>query len=177
MSSATLSELLDALDQGTLLVLPNARSARDLRAAFDARQRVRGLPEWELAQALSWSQWTNSLWSELVVDGKEGRLLLNAAQEHSVWRQIIADDATHRSIGSMDSTAELAQSAWQLASDYDATRRLREFAASHDSRIFAGWAEMFRARVLGTRLRFCEPVECSIDRACGWWQACHTGFP
>ena len=143
MSSATLSELLDALDQGALLLLPNARAAREMRAAFDARQRSRGLPAWEPARALSWSQWTNSLWSELIVGGKEERLLLNAAQEHSVWRKIIADDASQRSIGSVDSLAELAQSAWQLASHYDATRKLREFAASHDSRIFAAWSESF----------------------------------
>jgi ATP-dependent helicase/nuclease subunit B len=143
MSSATLSELLDTLDQGALLLLPNARAVRDIRAAFDVLQRSRGLPAWEPAQALSWSQWTNSLWSELIVGGKEGRLLLNAAQEHSVWRKIIADDATQRSIGSVDSLADLAQSAWQLASDYDATRKLREFAASHDSRIFAAWSESF----------------------------------
>ena len=143
MSSATLSELLDALDQGALLLLPNARAARDMRAAFDARQRSAGLPAWEPARALSWSQWTNSLWSELIIGGKEERLQLNAAQEHSVWRKIIADDANQRSIGSVDSLAELAQSAWQLASDYDATRKLREFAASHDSRIFAAWSESF----------------------------------
>ncbi|MGD0647577.1 MAG: PD-(D/E)XK nuclease family protein [Acidobacteriaceae bacterium] len=143
MSSATLSELLDALDEGALLVLPNERAARDMRAAFDARQRSRGLPAWEPAHALSWSQWTNSLWSELIIGGMEGRLLLNAAQEHSVWRKIIADDASQRSIASVDSLAELAQSAWQLATDYDATQKLREFAASHDSRIFAAWAEGF----------------------------------
>jgi ATP-dependent helicase/nuclease subunit B len=143
MSSATLSELLDALGQGALLLLPNARAARDLRAAFDARQRSRGMAAWEPAQALSWPQWTNSLWSELIVEGKETRLLLNAAQEHSVWRKIIADDSTHRSLGSMDSLADLAQSAWQLACDYGATRKLREFAASHDSRIFAAWSESF----------------------------------
>ena len=143
MSSATLSELLDALEQGALLLLPNARAGREMRSAFDARQRARGLSAWEPARALSWSQWANSLWSELIVGGVEGRLLLNAAQEHSVWRQIIADDATNRSIGSVDSLAELAQSAWQLAADYDATQRLREFAMSHDSRIFAGWAEAF----------------------------------
>jgi probable DNA repair protein len=143
MSSATLSELLDALEHGGLLLLPNTRAAREMRSAFDARQRARGMRAWEPARALSWSQWASSLWSELVVGGAESRLLLNAAQEHSVWRQIIADDATNRSIGSADSLAELAQSAWQLAGDYDAAQRLREFAMSHDSRIFAGWAEAF----------------------------------
>jgi ATP-dependent helicase/nuclease subunit B len=146
MSSATLPELLDALDQGALLLLPNARAARDIRAAFDARQRARALPAWEPPQALTWSQWTNSLWSDLIVGGAEGRLLLNAAQEHSVWRQIIAEDESNGSIGSLDSLAELAQSAWQLATDYEATQKLRAFAATHDSRIFAAWAESFTRR-------------------------------
>jgi probable DNA repair protein len=143
MSTATHSELLDALDKGELVLLPHARAARDLRAAFDARQRARGLPAWEPARALSWSEWAKSLWGELVVSGVEGRLLLNAAQEHSVWRQVIAEDATHRSIGSLDSLAELAQSAWQLAADYAATEKLRQFATTHDNRTFATWAESF----------------------------------
>jgi probable DNA repair protein len=143
MSSATLSELLDALDQGTMLLLPNDRAASDLRAAFDARQRARGLPAWEPPRALTWTQWANSLWSELTIGGTEGRLLLNAAQEHSVWRQIIAEDTANPSIGSLDSLAELAHSAWQLASDYEATQKLRAFATSHDSRVFAAWSEKF----------------------------------
>jgi probable DNA repair protein len=146
MSSATLSELLDTLEQGGRLLLPNARAARELRSSFDARQRARGMPAWEPPRALSWSQWTNSLWNDLILDGTEARLLLNAAQEHSLWRQIIADDATNRSIGSVDSLAELAQSAWQRAADYDAAQKLREFAMSHDSRVFAAWAETFSSQ-------------------------------
>src|SRR6202789_4618908 len=89
MSSATLSELLDALNDGRLLLLPNARAAREWRAAFDARQRMLGRRAWEPARALSWSQWTNFWWGELVVHGAESRLLLNAAKERSVWREII----------------------------------------------------------------------------------------
>jgi len=143
MSSATVSELLELLEQGAVLLFPSARAARDMRAVFDSRQRSRGIPAWEPAQALSWSQWTNSLWSELIVTGREARLLLNAAQEHSIWRTIIADDPRQSSIGSIDSMAELAQSAWQLACDYDATQRMSKFAASHDSRIFAAWSETF----------------------------------
>ncbi len=143
MSTATLSELLDALDGGALLVLPNARAARELRSAFDTRQRLGGRAAWEPPRALSWSQWTNSLWSELIVAGAETRLLLNAAQEHSVWREVIAEYASNLSIGSADSLAELAQSAWRLAAGYDATHRMRGFAVSHDSRVFAGWAEIF----------------------------------
>jgi probable DNA repair protein len=146
MSSATLSELLDALGSGARLLLPNARAARELRSAFDARQRHRGLSAWEPPQVLSWSQWTSSQWSELIVAGAESRLLLNAAQEHGLWREIIVEDAVNSSFGSADSLAELARSAWQLAAGYNATHRLRGFATTHDSRIFAEWAEVFSKR-------------------------------
>ncbi|MGA8938842.1 MAG: hypothetical protein WB439_06730, partial [Acidobacteriaceae bacterium] len=146
MSSVTLSELLDALDRGELVLLPNARAARQMRAAFHARQRQRGLEAWEPARVLSWAQWTRSLWNDLVLAGAEQRLLLNAAQEHLLWRQILAEDTANRSLGSVESLAELAASAWQLAADYNAAEQLRQFANSHDSRIFSAWAGTFVAR-------------------------------
>jgi ATP-dependent helicase/nuclease subunit B len=148
MSAASLSELLDALElrRGGVLALPNARAARELRWAFDARQRARGVGAWEPAGVLSWGQWTGSLWSELVVAGVEARLLLNAAQERSVWREIVAEDAASAGFGSVDALAEMAASGFALAARYEATRRLKSFAGTHDSEIFAGWAETFSRR-------------------------------
>jgi len=147
MSSAlTLAELLHQLDRGNLLLLPSARAARELRSAFDAHQRTLGHAAWEPAAALSWQQWTSALWSDLVVAGSESRLLLNAAQEHSLWREIIRDDTTHRTLGSLDTLAELAQSAWSLAASYNATANLRGAGFHHDSRIFSQWAAEFSKR-------------------------------
>jgi len=146
MPFATLSELFDALDQDALLLFPNARAAREMRAAFDARQRGHGVAAWESPRVLSWSQWTSSRWSELIVAGAESRLLLNSAQERSLWREVIAEDTASVSFGSVDSLADLAGSAWQLAASYKATHRLREFAATHDSRVFGEWAETFSKR-------------------------------
>jgi ATP-dependent helicase/nuclease subunit B len=145
-------ELLDAIDAGEgLFLLPNARAARDLRSAFNARQRARGIPAWDPPPILSWSQWTNSLWSELIVAGAETRLLLNRAQEHSLWREIVSGHpAMAGLLSSADALAELAGSGWLLAASYEATHRLRSFAATHDSRIFADWAEAF-TRQCGTR--------------------------
>jgi ATP-dependent helicase/nuclease subunit B len=150
MSFATLSELFGALDQGALLLLPNARAAREMRTSFDTRQRERGLAAWESPQLLSWSQWTASLWNDLVVAGAESRLLLNPAQERSLWREVVGEDAASELFGSADSLADLAGSAWQLAAKYNATHRLRESATTHDSRVFAEWAEGFSKRC-GTR--------------------------
>ena len=151
-STLTLAGLLDSLDRGELLLLPGARAARELRAAFGTSQRARSIAAWEPAPALSWQQWTGSLWSELLVAGAETRLLLNAAQEHSLWREIVADDTSHRTLGSPDSLADLAQSAWTLAAAYNATARLPKFSGSalndwnSDSRIFSQWATEFSRR-------------------------------
>ena len=155
MSSATLDDLLNSLDQGTLLLLPGERAVRQVSSAFDQRQRARGLAAWEPAQALSWSHWTRSLWNQLILTGAEKRLLLNPLQEHDLWRQVVADYASRESIASLDSLATLAHSAWQLAAAYRATSplqpfKLRQSAASQDSRIFARWADAF-ARLCAQR--------------------------
>jgi probable DNA repair protein len=145
-SALTLENLLDRLARGERLLLPNARAARELRAEFDAHQRAQGLAAWEPAPALSWQQWTGGLWSELIVTGADTRLLLNPAQEHNLWREIIADDATHSTLGSPHSLADLAHSAWSLAAAYHATSRLRGAALNYDCRIFSEWADEFNKR-------------------------------
>jgi probable DNA repair protein len=145
----TYAGLLDSLDRGDLVILPSSRAAHELRAAFDARQRARGLAAWEPAPALSWQQWTSGLWSDLVVNGAETRLLLNAAQEHSLWREIVSEDTSHRTLGSPDSLAELAHSAWSLAATFNATARLPKTlpgGGNPDSRIFSQWAAEFSQR-------------------------------
>jgi probable DNA repair protein len=141
-----LADILALLHDGTTLLLPNARAARDLRSAFDAQQRALQRTTWKPASALSWQQWTTSLWSELIVSGLETRLLLNAAQEHALWVEVIADDPDHNSLASADSLATLARSAWQLAAAHNATPQLRTSATTHDSRIFSAWAEEFSQR-------------------------------
>jgi probable DNA repair protein len=141
-----LADILALLHDGTTLLLPNALAARGLRAAFDAEQRRLQRTTWQPAAALSWQQWTTTLWSELIVSGHEMRLLLNAAQEHALWVEVIADDPGHSSLASADALATLAHSAWQLAAAHNATPQLRASATTHDSRIFAAWAEEFSQR-------------------------------
>jgi ATP-dependent helicase/nuclease subunit B len=142
VSQAELLEGLELRGEGALVV-PHARAARGLRAAYGARKRARGVEAWEAPAILSWGQWTGSLWSELVVAGAEERLLLNPAQELSLWREIVAEDAAVGAMGSGEALAELARSGWALAAGYGAISRLRSFAATHDSRVFAEWAEAF----------------------------------
>jgi ATP-dependent helicase/nuclease subunit B len=139
------SPILEALLAGDLIVTPSEAASRSLRRAFDAGQRQRGLQVWEPAHVLSWTQWLESLWSELIVTGSDTRLLLNEAQEHDLWRAVVsgAREGSEATLGSADSLADMAHQAWHLANEYGATSRLRAFASTHDARTFAGWAEIF----------------------------------
>ncbi len=135
--------LIDALIRGQLTLLPSALAARNLRQLYDSAQRVRRLAAWEPAPILSWSQLLENLWSEAVVSGVETRLLLNQAQEHSLWLEAIATTAGESTLTSSDSLATLAAEAWTLAHAWNVVPRLRATATTHDTRIFAAWAEAF----------------------------------
>jgi probable DNA repair protein len=138
-------EVLRRLDTGSLLVLPTARAASDLRRLFDRRQREANRPSWELANVQSWQQWTQSLWTNLVLNGAETRLLLNPAQEQSLWEELIRLDETRSGLGSPTALAALARSGFQRAAAYNATGRLRAPATTEDSRIFSEWSDAFLA--------------------------------
>jgi ATP-dependent helicase/nuclease subunit B len=145
----TETELLSSLTHGSRVVLPNLHAARALRRAFDDRQRALGLAAWDAPAVLSWTDWTRSLWSTLITNGAELRLLLNSAQEHALWLEVVessqagSQTSATRSLGSPDSLADLARSAFHLAAQHQALSRLRQTATTFDSRTFAAWAESF----------------------------------
>jgi ATP-dependent helicase/nuclease subunit B len=138
MASVCVDELVGRAGSG-VLVLPNARAAGELRRAFEAR----GV---DAVGISSWGQWMNSLWSELVMAGEEARLLLNAAQELSLWVEIVSEGAAGATSRSAEAVAGMAMSGWKLAAEYEITGRLRGAAGTYDSRVFAGWAEAFSRR-------------------------------
>lgn len=144
MSNAfTESFLLDSLGRGELVVLPNRAAVRTLRTAFDDRQLAAGRLAWEAPKVLTWTNWTRGLWSDLALSGRELRLLLNAAQEQSLWREIVGSSTAEKTLSSPEALAEMAGSAWALAAAHLATSRIRATANTFDSRVFAGWAETF----------------------------------
>ncbi len=145
MSAHLHPEVLRRLDNGSLLVLPTARSASQLRRLFDARQREAHRLFWEPANVQSWQQWTQSLWTHLVLSGLETRLLLNPAQEQSLWEEVIRAEESRSALSSSSTLAALAQSAFQRAAAHNAIGRLRSTATTEDSRTFSQWADAFLA--------------------------------
>jgi probable DNA repair protein len=141
--TSTEADLLALLSAGETVLLSNPRAARQLRSTFDQHQRERNTPAWEPPAALAWPQWTGRLYAALIVSGAETRILLNAAQQHLLWRNTIAADPPPGSLSSLDSLAELAASAFNLAANYDILNRLRSVATTPDTQAFARWSEAF----------------------------------
>lgn len=145
-SQSLTTVLSEALSRGATVITPNERSAADLRARFDSRQIANGRSTWEPAPIFSWNLWLREQWDALLSGGRELRLLLNPAQEHTLWREIVSSSPEGGGLSSLDSLASFAQSAWQLAASYEAVADLRRHALTHDARTFAAWAATFARR-------------------------------
>ncbi len=135
--------LLKALDGGALVLTPTALSASSLRALHECRQRSAGHTVWEPANILSWHQWLASLWSSLILNGHESRLLLNTAQEDLLWGEIVTPSLEAVNLASASGIATLARSAFGLACGYNVQTRLAAAAHTEDTEQFARWAAEF----------------------------------
>jgi len=98
---------LDAwLREGETVVASGDRAARAIQAEFHRRRRAEGLSVWPAPSVVSWDAFLRRIWEERNVDGE---LLLNSAQERTLWVQIIQSDKQHL-------PTALSQSARRLAS-------------------------------------------------------------
>ncbi len=144
---------MEALARGAVVLTANQRAARALRLAFDVQEgeaqagRVKK-SRWQTANILPLESWQQGMWRELVLDGGDSRLLLNRAQEHVLWREIVAADSELPALRSVDALAELAARAWRLLQLYGGSFEDPDFDGSTDTRAFARWAGQF-ARVCG----------------------------
>jgi ATP-dependent helicase/nuclease subunit B len=147
-----------AISRGATLLTPNQRAARAIRRAYDAERHASGQRLWTPAQVLPLESWLAAEWHQRLLNGAESRVLLNASQQHLLWREIILSDAEARtSPRSADSLAELAARAWTLLCLHHGRPRLREFPLATDSRAFARWSAAFERRL--TRAALITPAE------------------
>ncbi len=78
---------LDAwLREGGLVVASSDRAARALQANFHRLRRTEGLSAWPTPNIVDWKSFTRAAWEDRNLDGL---LLLNSAQEQSLWSEII----------------------------------------------------------------------------------------
>ncbi len=152
-----------ALERGAVVVTGNERTARTLRRAYDAEMAAGGRLRWEPAAVLSWSSWTGALWRRLLIGGRTRSLLLNAEQEHAVWRGVLAGDTESASLRGLDGLAEMAAESWARMWAYaEMSRsrsgrerlfgRLSDGSGGTDTAAFARWVRAFAERCQADRL-------------------------
>lgn len=153
----TQPELFALLRENETVLLPTAHAARTLKAR--AKQAMAAEVDPLLSgSVLAWPEWTAALWSTVLVEGLDDRVLMNRAQEEQLWTEVIRAHPATPGVHATTSYAHagMARSALHLAAAYNATDRLRSAADSFDARTFATWMEAFRDHC--TRQRLLAPA-------------------
>src|SRR5688572_27268569 len=137
-------ELFARLDAGAAaplsIVTPNRRLAQALLREFDDFQIARGLRVWEAPDILPFGAFVERLYEDALYSGSGAALpvLLTAAQEERIWRQIVERSG----LLALDETAAGCREAWRLMHQW----RVRPGTGSEDAAAFAAWAESYRKR-------------------------------
>lgn len=150
MNGAGAHPALDALGPGTTLVTANRRLARALHALHAQGARAAGERVWETADILPWQAWLRREWDAFVLATALAGidppgLVLDAVQEHALWRGIIVASRDGEHLLQPDATARLArearalQHAWRL--ELPDTGPL-----PRDARAFRAWSGTFERR-------------------------------
>ncbi|MGD0901977.1 MAG: PD-(D/E)XK nuclease family protein [Terracidiphilus sp.] len=132
------------LRNGGLVVTASDRAARALAAAFHRARRAEGFLAWPAPDILDWKSFVRAAWEER---SRDGRLLLNAAQEQSLWAEIAGADGRLATLleGPRHRIAALAMEAHELLCGY-APQFLRPSARAawqQDAEAFSNWLAAF----------------------------------
>src|SRR3954447_15392793 len=113
------------------VVTPNKRLSQALMAEFDAFQIQKNLSVWEAPDILPFSAFVGRLYEDaLYADlGTELPILLTAAQEEEIWKQVVAGS----DLLAVDGTAAKCRDAWNLANQW----RIRPGDGNEDTRVFS----------------------------------------
>jgi ATP-dependent helicase/nuclease subunit B len=155
----------EALAHGATVLTPNQRAAHALRQAFTHDMRADGIPRWTPPEIHALDSWGTQLWHQMTLVGNTSRLLLSPAQEHTLWRSILATDPGVSSLRSHDSLADMAASAWHLLWSYRGRARIREAGISTDTKAFQRWASSFEENLQRSNLLSAAQLPATLSEA------------
>jgi len=132
---------LDAwLHAGGMVIAASERAARALRQAYHDRRRAEGLQAWAAPRIVAWPVWLHDAWQQYA---RDGRLVLNAAQERTLWAQIAGHEQYLATLlpQPLERLAEMAMEAHALLCGF-APHLLHPQARAgwqQDAGAFSGW--------------------------------------
>jgi probable DNA repair protein len=147
VSRNALFERLSRAASGVVVVTTSRRLARDIGRQFDAWQLGQGRRAWETPRVLPFGAFVSGLHDIAQHDpALTGvRAPLGPAQERALWEGVI--EAGDVPLASPAGAAQLAAEAWSLAHQWQIADRLRHYALTEDTRVFARWAAEYERRV------------------------------
>ena len=147
LAALTNEQLFDALlkDERATVVTPNRRLAAYLKNQFDAAQRKAGRAAWASADVIPLATFFERSYRALNLRAENNARpqLLDDAQSHLLWQQVVraSDLASH--LLSVTQTAKQAAAAWSVAHAWELLPAMRRSALFEDAAVFLGWAERF----------------------------------
>lgn len=131
-----------------LVLCSTARLARSLRNAHARAQQQAGLSQWQPLQALTLSQWLESVTQRALLSGSippQGipRLTLSGMAERLLWEQVIAKATSNQELFDVSGMAQSAMEANALMQAWDV--RFPDELHTDETRQFLRWRGAFRA--------------------------------
>lgn len=164
-----LDHVIPLIDTGYVLLTPNARLARRIKAEWDQRQLGAGRLGWARLPVFPLESWLLRQWQLAVTQNRlESRVILDPPRQQELWLKVIADDADANPNYSLLQPAAAAQLAgtaredllrWQV--DLHSPANASEFSLDPDCATFLRWCRAFDARLRASGLE--TPAGCLRD--------------
>lgn len=136
------------LARGGTVLASTERARRFLLSNYNRVRRAEGLSAWPSPAILDWQTFLRTTWEQRAIsNGGEDRLILDSAQERSIWAAIAGSEQRFATslTGPRNRVATLARRAHQLLCSY-APKYLRAAARTgwqQDAAIFSSWLAAF----------------------------------
>jgi probable DNA repair protein len=140
-----LTELITRLARGATVVTPNRRLSAAVRRGFDEHAHARGQAAWSAADVLPWNAWLERVFRDALLRGSANRLLMTHSQERALWHRVITDAAEAQGLLRVDTTADAALQAWELAHAWRLLPALQTTSLSDEARTFLRWVRAYDA--------------------------------
>jgi len=124
---------------GKTVVTANARGARDVRSACEARLTA-AQKAWRTPDILSFEGWLARLWEEVLLSGSCDLALLRPVQEQALWERVVTECAGRDSLLNKGSAASSAAEAWRLVHHYCIPLSASAFQSTPETTAFFQWA-------------------------------------
>ena len=173
-----LSRLRPSLEAGHLVITPNQRLARRIKAEWDRQQVEQGKNVWRPVAVKALDHWLQQCWQTALIKGQvKSRIPLSALQEKELWTKVINADRQEHGEYSLLQTSAAADLAKQARSnllrarlDMQASDVTSEFMLDQDCSTFWRWLERFegqlkRSHYASTEDRWLELLKCKVNDA------------